>query len=209
MAFYHAQWKTDRHYYNMKWFILRQSLIYSINKEERNDTVELLPPRLRLQHPFGRVLGGRNTSLVDTLGVVFFPKLFQAKAFMGGCLRVIHMPLTTSWTCAALITAGRVDIRVCCGHQRCVSCCSVWSPQTLHSPAWEFRRCSGKKMTFRVKIICSKEFTESRQRRECLEVSGSVVIRAPTSGVRCYIPGASERKWHLGEGRTALTCSRH
>ena len=101
----------------MKWFILRQSLIYSINKEERNDTVELLPPRLRLQHPFGRVLGGRNTSLVDTLGVVFFPKLFQAKVFMGGCLRVIHMPLTTSWTCAALITAGRVDIRVCCGRQ--------------------------------------------------------------------------------------------
>ena len=64
-------------------------------------------------------------------------------------------------------------------------------------------------MTFRVKIIRSKELTESRQRRECLGLSGSVVIRAPASEARCSVPGASERKWHLRDGRPAVTRSRH
>ena len=96
----------------MKWFILQQSLIYSINKEERNDTVELLPPRLRLQNPCRRVLGGRNTSPGYTPGVIFSLKLFQAKVFMGGCLGVIHMPLTALWTCAALTMAGCMDMSV-------------------------------------------------------------------------------------------------
>ena len=161
----------------MKWFILQQSLIFSLNKEERNDTVELLPPRLSLQEPFGTALGGRNTRPVDTLGVIFFPKLFQAKVFMGGCLRVIYIPLIALWTCAALIKGGHMDIRVWCGRQVAAE---VASTDRLQLNA-----------EMRVLQLCLK-------------------LPAPSyccSEVRGYVPGASERKRFLQDGRTALTHS--